>query len=147
MPSTDNLAPAWKPGQSGNPGGRVKGVPTLRTRLKRLDDTAFAALKKNLQAKSGAVRQRAFETWVDLRMKTARPEELTAAKQMLEGNFTEAQLVEMQERRKQLTANEAGQSSKQLPGDATNVPNAVKNGSYHGAPLAPPTALPFAVWK
>ncbi len=27
------------------------------------------------------------------------------------------------------------QSSKQLPEDATNVPNAIKNGSYHGAPL------------
>jgi hypothetical protein len=35
----------------------------------------------------------------------------------------------------------AGQSSKQLPEDATDEPNAVKNGSHHQTLFAQPTAL------
>jgi hypothetical protein len=32
----DNLKPAWKKGESGNPAGKPKGVPNSKTRLLRL---------------------------------------------------------------------------------------------------------------
>jgi len=52
---------------AGNP-GRPKG-PSLKTRLKRLDEEAFAALEAAFKAKSRAVQLAAFKVWAELRFK------------------------------------------------------------------------------
>jgi len=106
VPSTVGLKAPWRPGQSGNPAARAKGAPTLRTRLRRLDDEAFAALERALKAQSRAVQLAAFKVWSELRIQTATPKDTSAARQLLDGNFTEAQLTEMEERARLLSKNE-----------------------------------------
>ena len=81
----------------------------MRTRLRKLDDEAFEALRSCLVAKSRAIRLRAYEVWSDLRMRTAPPKELRAGRQMLEGEFTEAQYLAMEEHAKLMAKNEAGE--------------------------------------
>jgi hypothetical protein len=57
---------AWKPGQSGNPAGRPHG-PSLRTRLRKRDKAAFAALDRALASEDEAVALAAFKVWAELR--------------------------------------------------------------------------------
>jgi hypothetical protein len=58
---------AWKPGQSGNPGGRPKDLAAFRERLKKLDDVAEQALAECLQDSDGRVRVAALKEFFDRR--------------------------------------------------------------------------------
>lgn len=49
-----NLRPPWKPGQSGNPGGR-KAVTEAMRLCRELTVDAVAVLKKNLKSKNEAI--------------------------------------------------------------------------------------------
>jgi len=52
-------------------------------------------------------RLEAFKTWFEVFLRVAKPEDLSAASQTLDGKFTEAELVAMEEKAKLLSHNEA----------------------------------------
>lgn len=57
----------FQPGQSGNPGGRVKGIGEFRLRLSQYDDKAEAALIAALDDPDGRVRLAACREFFDRR--------------------------------------------------------------------------------
>jgi hypothetical protein len=57
----------FRPGQSGNPGGRTKGIGEFRVRLSQYDDKAEAALIAALDDPDGRVRLAACREFFDRR--------------------------------------------------------------------------------
>jgi len=60
---------AFRPGQSGNSGGRPKGR-SLRTRLKALDKTAFEALRELLESPDKLAKAAGLKIFWELRAPT-----------------------------------------------------------------------------
>lgn len=97
MPNTSGLKP-WVKGQSGNPGGRPKGVPTLHAQLRRLRPEALEALRSCLVSNSRVVRLAAYKVWHEVFERT---KPVTAARRLVEGDYTEAELIQLEEQAKQ----------------------------------------------
>jgi len=104
----------FKPGQSGNPGGRSRD-PALRGLQKQIRakrPLLLQTLEDCLKAKSGKVRLEALK--LAFLYGYGKPPEFAAPKpqeveehELLTRDFTEAELVELEERAKLLERNEA----------------------------------------
>lgn len=82
MGNPDTLRPKpWKPGQSGNPAGRPKGIPNSKTRLRRLLD-----LSQNIKNPvTGEIESFTVMEQIDMKLiQKARTGDLAAIRELLD---------------------------------------------------------------
>src|SRR5260370_33848298 len=81
MCTVDNsgLKPPWKPGQSGNPAGRPKGI-SLRARMKKRDADAWKTFDYLLNEADNEMRARMFFLYLSFRFSELAPEAANAAR-------------------------------------------------------------------